>query len=75
MERLNLNEVLYLEMVFLTCLNLNYRPLIPPKHQTDYDKLAPAPPGRKLRAITLRKRPNESFGCAVRGGMTTQIID
>nr|XP_022316588.1 uncharacterized protein LOC111120143 isoform X2 [Crassostrea virginica] len=44
------------------------RPLIPPKHQTDYDKLAPAPPGRKLRAITLRKRPNESFGFAVRGG-------
>ncbi|XP_062592516.1 harmonin-like [Saccostrea cucullata] len=44
------------------------RPLIPPKHQSDYDKLAPAPPGRKLRAITLRKRANESFGFAVRGG-------
>ncbi|XP_048780795.1 harmonin-like isoform X2 [Ostrea edulis] len=44
------------------------RPLIPPKHQSDYDKLAPAPPGRKSRAITLRKRANESFGFAVRGG-------
>ncbi|KAK3102252.1 hypothetical protein FSP39_009927, partial [Pinctada imbricata] len=44
------------------------RPLIPPKHQVDYDKMAPAPPGRKLRSVTLRRHGNESFGFAVRGG-------
>lgn len=44
------------------------RPLIPPKHQMEYDKLAPPPAGQKLRVINLRRRPNESLGFAVRGG-------
>ncbi|XP_052064137.1 harmonin-like isoform X1 [Mytilus californianus] len=44
------------------------RPLIPPKHQVEYDKLAPPPAGQKLRVVNLRRRQNESLGFAVRGG-------
>lgn len=49
------------------------RPLIPPKHQVEYDKLAPAPPGRKLRVVNLKRRSNESLGFAVRGGFEHNI--
>ncbi|KAJ8299641.1 hypothetical protein KUTeg_023701 [Tegillarca granosa] len=48
-------------------------PLIPPKHQVEYDKLAPAPPGRKLRVVNLKRRSNESLGFAVRGGFEHNI--
>ena len=55
--------------------HMYYRPLIPPKHQVDYDKLAPPPPGRKLRSVTLRRHGNESFGFAVRGGNHKKLGD
>lgn len=45
------------------------RPLVRPQHQQQYDKLAPKAPGRRLRVIKLRKRGQESFGFAVRGGL------
>ncbi|XP_060072464.1 membrane-associated guanylate kinase, WW and PDZ domain-containing protein 1-like [Ylistrum balloti] len=45
-----------------------HRPLIPAKHQLDFDRLAPSPPGRGRRIINLRRRANESLGFAVRGG-------
>ncbi|XP_021341126.1 harmonin-like isoform X3 [Mizuhopecten yessoensis] len=44
------------------------RPLIPAKHQMEFDRLAPTPPGRGRRIINLRRRTNESLGFAVRGG-------
>jgi len=44
------------------------RPLIRPQHQQHYDKLTPTAPGKKLRLVKLRRRGNESFGFAVRGG-------
>ncbi|XP_033751715.1 harmonin-like [Pecten maximus] len=44
------------------------RPLIPAKHQLEFDRLAPTPPGRGKRIINLRRRANESLGFAVRGG-------
>lgn len=44
------------------------RPLIPAKHQLEFDRLAPTPPGRGRRIINLRRRTNESLGFAVRGG-------
>ncbi|XP_069133162.1 LOW QUALITY PROTEIN: harmonin-like [Argopecten irradians] len=45
-----------------------HRPLIPAKHQLEFDRLAPTPPGRGRRIINLRRRTNESLGFAVRGG-------
>ena len=44
------------------------RPLIRPQHQQTYDKITPSAPGTKSRIIKLRRRGNESFGFAVRGG-------
>ncbi|VDI27216.1 Hypothetical predicted protein [Mytilus galloprovincialis] len=49
-------------------LEVYQQPLIPPKHQVEYDKLAPPPAGQKLRVVNLRRRQNESLGFAVRGG-------
>ncbi|XP_074660012.1 harmonin-like isoform X5 [Tubulanus polymorphus] len=45
------------------------RPLIPLKHQIEYDRLAPPKPSEKLRVIRLRRSPTESLGFAVRGGL------
>ncbi|XP_064601201.1 harmonin-like [Liolophura sinensis] len=44
------------------------RPLIPLKHQLDYDRLAPNVPESRLRIIRLQRWNNESLGFAVRGG-------
>ena len=48
-----------------------FRPLIPVKHQIEYDKLVPCYPSEKLRTITLTRTNKEGLGFAVRGGTST----
>jgi len=55
-------------------MTVYFRPLIRPAHQQQYDKLTPNAPGTKLRVIKLRRRLNESFGFAVRGGRSRARI-
>ncbi|XP_023933200.1 harmonin isoform X2 [Lingula anatina] len=45
------------------------RPLIPVKHQLDYERMLPPAVYGKIRVIRLKRRANESLGFAVRGGL------
>ncbi|KAL5007097.1 hypothetical protein ScPMuIL_015903 [Solemya velum] len=49
------------------------RPLIPPNHQRQYNKLAPETPGQHTRLVRLKRRVNEKLGFAVRGGFEHEV--
>ncbi|XP_070557363.1 harmonin-like isoform X4 [Ptychodera flava] len=45
------------------------RPLIPLKHQMNYDRYVPKQPSEKIRVVRLIKQSNETFGFSIRGGV------